>query len=480
MPAFLMGCRNKFGMTLFFPPNAYLNTYFSTGLYMIKKLLRNPFFIYLPFLCFYAYTIVINKWPKLYGDEIRYVAFAKNLLHGFYSPHMPHINLWNGPGYPLTLVPFIAFKVPMLYTTLMNAVFLYLAVVFLYKALRMISNHRIALVAGLLLAMYPNAWSVLPILYTEPLTYLMVSAILYTVTLNDRKNHKGYLILAGLLLGLLTLVKIIFGYVLLAGIVACLGMLLVKRNRYYTIRSAKILLIAFAITVPYLVYTWQLTGKAFYWGNSGGMSLYWMSTPYANEYGDWKNPDLDNNQYPNGYPSPGVVKLLKKNHSKEVNAILKHNELEQDALFKQAAIRNIQKAPLKFVTNYYYNFARMFFNFPYSYSYQDAAILGNILRGSLILWASTIGIVLTWINRRQLIYPAKFLLALSGIYLLLSGALSAYPRQLDVMLPVLLFWMGYLAANLKKINANFAVKEELEAISLKELEGLDVLVEQGD
>ena len=218
----------------------------------------------------------------------------------------------------------------------------------------------------------------------------------------------------------------------------------------------KILLIAFAVTLPYLAYTYHITGKIFYWGNSGGMSLYWMSTPYENEYGDWKLPELTNNQYPTLFKSVEAVNLLKKNHAKEIQFILKHNEIEQDALFKKIAINNIKRSPLKFARNYFYNFSRMLFNFPYSYSYQDAAIVGNIITGSIILWASLTGIVLTALNWRTIISPVKFVLLITSVYLMLSGALSSYPRQLDVILPVLLFWLGYLTANIKRVDLRFA------------------------
>src|SRR5690349_1086566 len=40
------------------------------------------------------------------GDEWRYLYYADNLLHGFYSPH-DRVFLWNGPGYPLLLAPFV-------------------------------------------------------------------------------------------------------------------------------------------------------------------------------------------------------------------------------------------------------------------------------------------------------------------------------------------------------------------------------------
>ena len=438
---------------------------------MIKKFIRNPWFIFFPFLFFYSWYIVKNKWPSLYGDEIRYVDFAHNLIHGFYSPPAPYINLCSGPGYPIILLPLIALHIPVIYITLMNALYQYLAIVFLYKALNLIANNKIALLSGLLLAIYPNALSILPILYTEAFTCFLVSSFIYCIALNYTKENIKYSWIAALILGYLTLTKIIFGYVLIICLVIFLIFFLFKKNKSYYLKPVNILLIAFAVSTPYLAYTYHITGKAFYWGNSGGMSLYWMSTPYEHEYGDWKVPDLSNNQYPVLFKSAETDTILKKNHSKEIAFILGHNEIEQDELFKQKAIGNIKNYPFKFIKNYYYNFSRMLFNFPYSYSYQDGAIVSNIIIGSLILWASLAGMIVTWLNWRRIIFPVKFVLLITGVYLLLSGALSAYPRQLDVIVPVLLFWIGYLIANIKKADLKFSTKESLDEINLLELAG---------
>jgi 4-amino-4-deoxy-L-arabinose transferase-like glycosyltransferase len=426
---------------------------------MFKKLLRNPYFIFLPFLLFYAYVINLNKWPTLYGDEIRYADFAWGILHGYYSPPPPHINLWNGPGYPLVIVPFMAMHIHALYITLLNAIFLYLAVVFLYKALNIIANQKIALICSLLLALYPNNLAVLPILYTEAFTGFLVAAFIYYTTVCYKKKSIAYGLLSGFIFGYLILTKVIFGYVLLIALGACLILLLFKKDKAYYFRPVYILLVAFAVTIPWLTYTYHITGKVLYWGDSGGMSLYWMSSPYNNEYGDWKLPELNNHQYPMLFKSVETEAILKKNHSKEMAFILKHDEAQQDALFKQAAFRNIRQHPGKFAVNYYYNCSRMLFNFPYSYSYQDGAIVGNILRGSLILWASVIGLFSTFLNWRRITWPVKFALFLTGLYLMLSGALSAYPRQLDVIVPVLLFWIGFLAANTKKLALKFSKEE---------------------
>ncbi len=445
---------------------------------MIRKFTRNAWLLFSPFLFYYAWFIIKEKWPTLYGDEIRYVDFAHNLLHGFYSPPAPNINLWNGPGYPLMLLPFIALHVPALYITLMNAVYQYLAVVFLYKTLKLVANHKIAATCGLLFAIYPNALSMLPILYTEAFTCFLVSSFMYAVTAFYFKRDRKYGITAGLLLGYLILTKIIFGYVIVICLAVCLAALLFKKYRTRTLRSVKILLIAFAVCVPYLSYTWHVTGRIFYWGNSGGMSLYWMSTPYEHEYGDWKLPNLSNNQYPTLYKSAEADAILKKNHAKELKSILRNNEILQDDLFKQKALENIKNNPLKFLGNYCYNFSRMLFNYPYSYAYQDGAILRNIITGSLILWGSLIGIVLTALNWRNIISSLKLLLLITGVYLLLSGALSAYPRQLDVMVPVLLFWAGFLIANTKRINLRFAGQENPEDINLMDLAGTEVRAEE--
>ena len=263
------------------------------------------------------------------------------------------------------------------------------------------------------------------------------------------------MIISGLILGFLILTKVVFGYVIVVCIGACLLALMFKKNRVHYIKAIKILVIAFGISIPYLFYTYNITGKVFYWGNSGGMSLYWMSTPYDNEYGDWKLPDLTNKQYPTLFKSAETVVILKKNHSQEVSAILKHNPIQQDSLFKRAAVVNIKAHPSKFLSNYINNISRMLFNFPYSYSYQDAAIVRNIVIGSSILWTSLIALILTLLNWRKIAFPVKMTLLITTIYLLLSAALSAYPRQLDVVMPVLLFWIGYMIGKLPKPEMKF-------------------------
>jgi hypothetical protein len=97
----------------------------------------------------------------------------------------------------------------------------------------------------------------------------------------------------------------------------------------------------------------------------------------------------------------------------------------------------------------------------------------NIIIGSLILWVSVAGIFITALNWRRIISPVRFLLFITTVYLALSGALSSYPRQLDVMVPVLLFWIAYLAANIKTINFKFPPRKRFDEIDLMEMAGAE-------
>jgi len=445
---------------------------------MFKKLSRQPFLMFLPFLFYYAYVIVHNRQGGLHGDEIRYVNFADHLIHGFYSPPQPFISLWNGPGYPILLMPFGWWHIAPLYQTLTNALFMYLAVVFLYKSLRLVCNTNIAFTLSLLLAIYPNALAMLSLLYTETLTTLLVSVFVYTSGLYYLKGKKGYGIAGGLTFGFLVLTKIIFGYVIIISAGILVLALVVKKRRANYLNAIKILSIAFLITLPYLFYTWHITGRVFYWGNSGGMSLYWMSTPYDNEFGDWKVPDLSNSQYPTQFRSAEADSLLKINHTKDIAYINQHtNNIIRDDLYKQIAIQNIKNHPVKFIKNCINNISRMLFNFPYSYSSQDASIGRSIVIGSSILWAAIMAIALTFVNWRSIAFGVKFLLLITALYLALSTMLSAYPRQLDVVVPVLFFWFAYLAQRVNRISMRFKETADLDEINLAQLTGEGIQVE---
>jgi hypothetical protein len=69
------------------------------------KITKNPFLLFLPFLILYTILIIVFAKNEYRGDEVRYLNYAKNLIHGFYSPPYPHIDLGNGPGYSILIAP---------------------------------------------------------------------------------------------------------------------------------------------------------------------------------------------------------------------------------------------------------------------------------------------------------------------------------------------------------------------------------------
>ena len=83
----------------------------------------------IPFLLLYLSICILFPKDELVGDQIRYLSFAKNILNGYYSPPAPGINLWNGPGYPAILAPFLFFSLPHVVLLILNAFLLYFSLI---------------------------------------------------------------------------------------------------------------------------------------------------------------------------------------------------------------------------------------------------------------------------------------------------------------------------------------------------------------
>ena len=115
---------------------------------------KRPWLTFLPFLFFYSLIVYFQNKIILMGDEGRYLSFANNLLNGFYSPPPPDINLWNGPGYPLFLVPFVLAKLPLLVIRLANALLYYFSLLLVNKTLHRLLDPRQAFLCTMLFACY--------------------------------------------------------------------------------------------------------------------------------------------------------------------------------------------------------------------------------------------------------------------------------------------------------------------------------------
>jgi len=442
------------------------------------KLLNNPFIIFSPFLLIYFIFVLILQTNPLFGDERNYLSFAANLIHGYYSPAAPNIDLHDGPGYPIFLMPFVALKLPYIFIKLMNPVLQYLSVVFLFKALKYLTTFRLALAVSLFWACYYNSFDFMPRIYSEIFTSFLVTILVYTLikAFSDPKSTRinKFIYWSGFIIGYIALTKIIFGYVLYFMLFGGGILWLFNRKKLNYQKGAVILLIAFATTAPYLIYTYQLTGKLFYWGTTGGSNLYWMSTPYEHEYGDWfPNPKLITEPTPwrintpgsniggkldiknrNNF-LPGTEDSVKLNHKNDFEEINKYTSLKQDDVFRSFAIRNIKSNPVKFARNCISNIGRMLINFPYSYTLQRPATLFRIPLNLAILFFLLICIFPTFVNWRNMVYPIRFLILFSLLYLGGSVLGSAEIRMFSIIVPVLLIWISYILNKSIKFSLKF-------------------------
>jgi 4-amino-4-deoxy-L-arabinose transferase-like glycosyltransferase len=403
------------------------------------KFTKNPYLLFLPFLLFLMVFVLLFHTNSNEGDEGRYLMFAQNLLHGFYSPPPPDINLWNGPGYPIVLMPFVGLRLPLICMTLMNAIFYYLSIILLFKALRLIGSFRKAFLFSLFWACFFSAYQKIPRIYSETFTLFLISLLIFCLLKAFIDKSNKYLVLSGFMIGCIALTKIVFGYVLMFMFFGSLLLWLLNRNTKDYKRGTIVLLIAFTVTAPYLIYTYHLTGRIFYWGNSGGLSLYWMSTPYKSEFGDYWHGE-----------SPAW-------HQKDFEAIADLRGVERDDALKRIAFGNIKAHPLKYAQNWIANIGRLFFNFPYTPTSDSYQNVGNPIRSLAMLPFNAILFLLmiysffiTLRNWKNIEYYIHFLFCFVFLYLGASSIVSAYSRQFYVIVPVLLFWIAY---SMKKVDS---------------------------
>lgn len=417
-----------------------------------KTPLKNPFVFFLPFLI--LYVAIILKWtydldlqnllPR-HGDEIRYINYAKNLLRGGYV-FDGNYRLWNGPGYPIYLMPFVALNLPYIFITLTNAVLKYLTIVFLYKAARHYISPKTSLIIASAWGLYFLSFRELPTICTEPLTAFLITFLAFSVIRAFRLRTTKYIWLSGCALGFLILTKAIFSYVLLSLLfIYGIGFLL-SRTRLSAVfekknigRMLSILVIAFLFVSPYIVYTYRLTGKIYYFADSGGMQLYWMSTPFEYEYGEWHDDDLERKK--NNLCNDTFLVV---NHQKDMDYVNQFTGFERDDAYKKLAIENIKKHPLKYIRNCFANSGRLLFTFPDSYQLQDDRDLMRVYINSFFWVGMIVASLLAVRNTRRLTFDMIFIAILIFSYFAFSVLVSAMLRFFYVMVPLMLLWMAYI------------------------------------
>lgn len=408
--------------------NKLIKWYFGLNIY--NKLL--------PFLLVYILVSLLFPQGDSFGDEGRYLMFAHNIINGFYSPAYPDFNLWNGPGYPLFIAPLLSLKIPLAGLRIANALLLYFSLIISFKTFSFFSTPKKALVFTILLGLYLPILEYVRTIVTETLTWFLISSIVYLFLKNFINKALSWklILLCAFAIAYLAMTKIIFGYVIILMLFVSVVFCIFPRFRTSAKRAALIYLISFIFCLPWLFYTFSLTNKPLYWGNSGSMSLYTMSTPYDGETGDWYDE---------------ITLLKNPNHAAFMDSVLKLSPLERDEAFKTAAVNNIKSHPKKYLTNIVSNIGRLFF-FPSVYTPNSIAsyipFLFNIFIVVFIVLSSGISLF----QYKNIPHAVIFLFLFFLIYSFGSIFLSAYRRMFYVSIPFWGFFIFYIFNNFISID----------------------------
>jgi 4-amino-4-deoxy-L-arabinose transferase-like glycosyltransferase len=413
----------------------------------MKKLIKiysglNIYYRLLPFLIVYIAITILFPKDEVFSDQKRYLWFADNLLHGFYSPPFPDINLWNGPGYPLFLAFFqlLKFSVPAL--RILNAFLLYFSLVLSYKTMVLYCSKKNAFLFTFLLGLYFPIFDSLRILMTECLSWFLVSLTCYSfLSVYKQKVISWRLILlSGFALAYLCMTKVIFGYVIPVVLIISIFASILPGFRTSAKKSIVVFSTAFIFCLPWLFYTFNLTHKIFYWSNSGSMSLYTMSSPFPDESGQWHMEE----------------QLAKNpNHAAFMDSILKLTPLEREEAYKKQAVINIKTHPGKYLTNIVSNTGQLLF-FPSDLApdtiFAYIPFIPNMFIVVFIVLTLSASLVYYRYIPKEVVFLTLFIL----IYLSGSLFVTAYRRMFHITMPFWFFFFAYIFSNLISVSINKA------------------------
>jgi hypothetical protein len=370
---------------------------------------------------------VVLLGPQDASDEASYVTYANNLSHGFYSGRGTEVDLWFGPGLPLLLTPLAAVDAPIELMRALGALILTSAVLVFYVALRQTVSRRAALFGAAALATYWPVLPMLPTLHSEIPALLASSAFLLVMTLDLKQPRRLTLLGAGACLALLAVTRVIFGWVLLVVVLVSVVSFFALRSREVG-RLALTAALALVFASPWLLYTYDVTGKPFYWASSGGMSLYWMSSPQEGDRGDWHSSA-------EVFSEPGL-----EPHRALFRRLEGLNQVQLDSELRTQAIRNIRHHPGQYVENLAANISRLWFSTPFSYTPQKLSTTFYILPNAFLLAALALAVLVFARLRVRPSGTTSFAIVLTAGFCV-QAMLSAYTRMLIPLLPLVLWFI---------------------------------------
>ena len=396
-----------------------------------------------PLFLLYFFYILFFSQSETFGDEIRYVGYAENLLNGFYTTRDTP-NLINGPGYPLYLAAFLALKLPLLVPKLFNAVLFFLAVFFFYRTLRFFVPAKQATFFAYALGLYwpiiiCTRWNL-----TESLAIFLLCSFMYVMARLQRleKNSLAYSLLAGIIIGYLALTRDIFSYVILAGLLLSVLYYLLFRDRRAA-RWAGVLSIGFLMVVPYLAYTYSVTGRYFYFSSNGGEQLYWMSTKHEHEFGSFILLD-------SVYERRRTT--IHPGHVAFVDSIYAMPPVARNDVLMARAKENIMRNPKGYIKNVIANALRLISDGPESNRYQGWYTYKALFTNLLFLAPFLLSLYPAWVHRKSIPFELLSLCLFILIYLGGSVLVAAMVRYFALAVPFFLLWLAFFYTHLIQIS----------------------------
>jgi hypothetical protein len=394
----------------------------------------------------YCAIALIHNVPRGNDDEGGYLTYAQALIDGRYGSHSPPGEFLHwGPGLPILLAPFTAAHVPLEVTRIIfGPGLLTLVTWILWTALRPEVGRRGAALAALLCGLYWPAWISLGMVLSEEPTALMLTLALWAWLSARRSRSLPLAALAGLSLGYAALIRVEFGWVVVAGLVVSTVLLVVRRGE--PARRAFIAsLIAMVVCVPWLAYTHDQSGNTLYWGTSGGQNLYWTAASKPPFQGEWVDvrAAFDNPNYRPFWPQLREWERL--------------DPPAQDAAYQQAAVKAIKADPTVFVVNMGKGVTRMVVNLPFSFETVSVKRVGlTIFYGvaNLLVLAAVVTVVVLLTRRRRWAAIASAPVFVVGLNLLEHLPLAALPRHLLPVMPPIIWFVvaGWLATRLPMLR----------------------------
>jgi 4-amino-4-deoxy-L-arabinose transferase-like glycosyltransferase len=376
--------------------------------------------------------------PDRQDDEAGYLELARNLTHGHYATGRPEAlldddpsypDLWFGPGLPLALAGPVAAGVPVELLRLTGPLFLLCALLVFHALVRRTLAPAAALAATIALGLYVPFYSALTNLHSEPLAVLLLVVSMYAIARACAGEGRRWTVVGGAALAGLALTRVAYGWVLTIALVAFAVWWLTTR-RPAARRLLAMTALALALCVPWLAYTTAETGRALQWGNSGALSLYWMSTPTPGLEGDWQQAN-------DVFHDPALAA------ERPFFASLRGLDLPaQNSRLERRAVTNIVHHPISYAKHVAANVSRMLFDAPYSHQAQRLGAFAFALPNALLLGMLAASLLVLAIDRRGLPPPALPFAILAVIAFGLHALVAAYPRMLFPIVPLLVWFVA--------------------------------------